>query len=200
MDDYRKTQQFLYNLKKKYSSLIELNKYQRNAYVLQNFFKKYILTPVCNLTKEEISMISGKYRMRCDAIYLNDDLKMIYDNINSDYHEKVCQANKENNSELKKIILESALTYKNDFIQSLFTSSANIKLHIMIDLTKYGINPDGKIYTNDSICYLDKINRERVKKAYDKINPETISGERFDQLLKCSKELCKFYNKKISTK
>lgn len=192
---YRKKQELLYNLKRKYSLLLELNKSKRQEWILTNIVKKRILFEIWNLTNEEINEIPSIYRYRCYLYEPNDDELL---NFNLMFDQHIDAINNETDSQIKKILLESFTDTKNlEFIQ-LIKSNRTQKIPIMLDLRIYGKEPTLPVVFGDKIFYLDDITKKHIKSSYEKINPLSIIGERFSQMIQHSKIIRDSYQKEIN--
>jgi hypothetical protein len=106
------------------------------------------------------------------------------------------------NDELYKLIDKTG-DYKMDLdIYKIFKQSLGINeihyntIHVIIDLSIYGQELDMPIIVNKETYYLDKLQKDRIKKIWSKINPNTESGKKFNIIIESSKSLCDAYNLK----
>jgi hypothetical protein len=70
------------------------------------------------------------------------------------------------------------------------------KIPIIINLSIHGYNPDIPIFYNNIIYQLDEFTKDKIKETFERINPNTLKGERFYQMINHSKILKDSYNKK----
>lgn len=192
---YRKKQEFLFNLRKKYSNLLELDKNKRTEWRLTNFAKRRIVFQVLNLGDDEIKNINPLYRYRC-YLYEPDDIELT--NINLIYDEYMESIKHETDEGIKKIMIESLAETRKVQMSSLLRSKKTLKIPVMLDLLVYGKDPDIPIIFGDKIYQLDEITKEHIKQSFERVNPMSIRGERFIQMLNHSKVLRDSYWKEIN--
>lgn len=192
LSKYRKEQQFLYNFKQKYSKLIELDDAKRKKWNFANFFKKRMLYDTVNKIDNEVD---GIFRFRCCAYETTDDFCSKIKTILEVYNDQIHTVDLEDDPEIKSI-LKSTLESEKEYQINLLISTSNL-VHqpVIIDMRLYEscsdkpINIDGKMY------YLGIDEQHRLKKSFNKVNIATLSGEKFIQMIKHSRALCKYYEK-----
>jgi len=192
LNKYRKEQQILYNFRTKYSKLIELNNEKRKSWNFTNFFRKRLFYDTVNKIDDEID---GIFRFRCYAYELDDEMYMSLKSLLDIFNDQMHIISIENDSELKSILSSSLEIEKEHQINSLISTSKLIKVPVIFDMRLYEscsdkpINIDGKMY------YLDINTQKKLKMEYNKVNIVNLSGEKFIQMIKHSKALCKYYEK-----
>jgi len=178
----------LEKIKLKYKDMLELDKTKRSAHQLTRFIRRKLLFHPINLSDDEIMQIPGIYRFRC-YVYCNDELDTL-----NELHEIQKQIiENEHDLSMKnimKISLEGEYLKK---YNTIIKSPLTIKYPIMLDLRIYGEATDMPIQVLDKIIFLDTMTKERIKNKYLLINPNTIMGERFNQLIEWSKEVSKSF-------
>lgn len=192
LQEYRKKQNLLFNLKKKYSVLLELNKNKRYEWILTNFAKKRILFSVCNMSNEEIKEIPSIYRYRC---YLYEPNQVELFNLNCLFESQMEIIKNENDRELKEILLETLIETRKKQMNELLKAPQTQKIPIMLDLRIYGNDPTLPIIFEEKIYELDELTKVNIKLTYDKVNESTHTGQRFRQMINHSKILRNSYNK-----
>lgn len=192
---YRQLNAFKFYLKTKYSKLLEFNKQTRDEWRLTNFVKKYVLFNVCNFSESEINEISGIYRFRCH-VYEYDEIEL--SEINQSYEIQKDAIDTETDQQLKQILQLSLEDEKTKQIKNLSKSKKTIKLPVMIDLRVYGPNPDIPICIGDKIFYFDDKTKTNIERSFNLINPNSLSGDRFCQMLNVSKILRDHYLNEIT--
>lgn len=178
---YRK----MMHIKYKYSTLLELDNNKRRKYKLLHFFKKhYLITPL-NMSYEEYKYIPSIYRYRC-YIYDSEELSNI-----KYMHELLVQEYSNYEEQTSDALIDIAnIEYSEKYNISKLTAN---KIPIMIDLRIYGETPTLEINFNDTTYYLDSNTQQHIIKLYEKIKPDSISAERFEQMIEWSKALCNMY-------
>ena len=194
---YRKKQEFLHKLKRKYSSLLEFDKKKRYEWILTNFAKKKILFQVCNISNDEIKEIPSIYRYRC-YLYEIDEEELLNLNMIFDSHMEAIKY--ENDKEIKKILLESLTETRKMQMVQLLHSEKTQRIPVMLDLRTYGNEPTMPIIFGDKVFELDEITREKIKASFDRVNMSSHKGQRFGQMLNHSKVLRDSYQKEINDK
>jgi hypothetical protein len=223
LQSYRNRQATLYNLKQKYSKLLDFDKISRSANRICNFIKKYVLFDVCNISDEQLHEINGIYRYRC---YVYDIDICEIDNVNAIVNAQIESLSYDENNDLdvdldiglsddsdtnkrKKIDIDDI--NRESYISLIFderrmrmdnltNSSTTIKYPVLLDLQLYGPNIDMGVYIGDKSCYLKEDTKLKIKKAYAKTSMESITGERFHQMIQYSKVLRDTYVNDISPK
>ena len=194
LSDYRNKHRILHAFRTKYKNTFEYNQIQRNAYVIQNFIKRHILFSVDNMSNEEILKINGIDRFRCIVYHIPDHFLSDFLEIMDNYeHNKItCMA--ETDTCIKHLLLSTLNEDKKKYIDELIKTGQIKKIYIMLNLK---IHTFGTIITiNDKNCYISFETQELIKTNCNKINLETITGEKFIQMLNHSKILCKYYIQK----
>jgi hypothetical protein len=186
LQQYRKKQEFLFNLKKKYSKLLEFNKKERNNWRLSNAFRRKLLFSVFNISDEEIKTIPGMYRYRC-YLYDVDETELLLLNSAFDAHSESIRY--EQDLSVRSVLLESLVETRKLQLTELFNSDKTMKIPVLLDLRIYGMDPDTPIFFGDKVYNLDEITKSKIKKSHEKINSVTIKGERFIQLMNHGKIL-----------
>lgn len=161
-------EKYLYD---KYKKLIELDPIKRAASIIVNAVRKRLLhTPI---NSDILETIPGKFRLRLHMTELNtfplDVQKNIFNNAIKD-------------SDIPQIIIES------------LKESYKPLYWIVIDLRTYGPYPELEIYTPDQILYLTEDQISKVKEVWNRVNPESSNGIRFQQMLDSSKSLSILYD------
>lgn len=197
LEEYRKRQDFLFKLKRKYSTLLELDKNKRNEWILTNFVKKHFLIPTYNLTTEEIKLIPSIYRYRCYLYEFNENEMLELDTMCEDQMNLI---RNEFDREIKTVLLESLLEERKKKIDQLRKSTNTQKIPIMLDLRIYGNDPTLPICFEDKVFELDDITKDKIKIAYSKVDERTHQGQKFIQMLNHSKILRNSYNNIKSNK
>lgn len=175
---YEKIQRQKY-LHDKYKNLLEFDPTKRSASRIVNAVKRYILHDPINIDQQ--NTIPGLFRLRLLMSELNkfplDIQRDILNNI-SQGHDTVTT---------------------NSLIQSFKDSTA--LYWIVIDLRIYGPYPEIPIQldNSDKVLYLSDEQINKVKSTWDKINPNSISGIRFQQMLDSSKTLSTLYHLSIQS-
>ncbi|AYV76363.1 MAG: hypothetical protein Terrestrivirus5_185 [Terrestrivirus sp.] len=217
MDLYREEQRKKYerNTRKqylidKYSNLLILDSFNRSLHRIKYFTKKYVLRDVANKNSYKENKIPGLFTLRLQMtefnLYTTDLQKSILDDINKGNETNRKQLIDEvtagiTEDVLKQAIIESLglnninndITEKCPLIESkLFT--------VMIDLRIYGKIPDMPIFVleTDQTLYLTEEQKKYIAKIWNKIDPETTNGMRYQQMIDCSKSLVELYTKKYS--
>lgn len=173
-------------LKEKYASLIDLNKPRCAATRIVRFAKRHFFVEPLNLDSTEIKFIPPIYRFRC-SVYIGDEMK----EIDSIYNARLAALESEEDEIMKSIMKESAeIEWKNDIL--LAKQNMN-KINIMLDLRIYGMDPNIPVYLGEDIIELDIDTKNKIKKSYYKVIPDSPSLERFEQLVDWSKCLSQVY-------
>ncbi len=192
LSKYRKEQQFLYNFKQKYSKLIELNDDKRKKWNFTNFFRKRLFYDTINKIDVDVD---GIFRFRCYAYETTDDFCSKFRTILEIYNDQMHSVNLEDDSEIKSILKSTLESEKDHQINLLITTLNLVHQPVIFDMRLYEscsdkpINIDGKIY------YLGTGEQNRLKNSFNKVNMTTLSGEKFVQMIKHSRALCKYYEK-----
>lgn len=194
LSNYRKKHELMYNLRQKYSDLLEFDKIKRSASRICNFAKKKILYTPYNSSKNEIGNIPGIYRFRC-YIYDIDEFNEInkhksikYDALKKEKHTK------EETDMIKKTIKNYVYMRQKELLDS---DMEYIKYPILLDLREFtyiqdDILSDVTVYFCDKLYTLDEMTLERMREQCDKIN-NPLRKEKFLQIINHSKALCKTY-------
>ena len=191
----RKKQAFIFNLKRKYSKLLEFDKTTRTEWRLTNFAKKKVLFTVCNLSDSEIKEIDGLFRYRCYLCEL-DDTEVA--TLNSIFEAHMEAIKYEKDDAIRSVLLDSLMETRKQQMRELLQSSTTLKFPVMLDLRIYGPDPSIPVMFNDKLYELDEITKENIKASFERINPATLKGERFKQMLNHSKILRDSYDKEIN--
>lgn len=189
-DDKLKKEMRKEYLKIKYANLIELDFTKRMATRIVRFMKKYLFINPININHDDIEKIPGIFRFRC-YVYDNDSR---IDEIEHTFIEQLdvitCCGE---DAETTQILRESLLIDKNTKLQKLLASNSIMKYSIMLDLQIYGIDANFPVSINDKTYKLDDFTKEKLKIAFNKINPSSLNGEKFIQMINHSKALCATY-------
>lgn len=185
----------LEHIKNKYKDILEFDPIKRSNYRIVNFLKKHFFIKPINTSQIDIDDIPSFFRYRCYVYDIESEIRAI-----EDLYESRLNIIDEDDEELfKESLKESLLNEKNKFITDLLNSSTVIKLPILIDLQIYGTDPKTPIYFNDKMYYLNESTRKKISIAFEKINPSSLRGEKFKQMIEHSKALCETYKKDIET-
>lgn len=172
-------------LKDKYSKLIVLDYIQRSAARIQSFVKRYVFkTTYINNEK-----IPGIFRKRMPITELNlldsETQKLI------DETSPIDMFNDDDmNADIRDILKESL----KDSIKK--TTNYPIIGYVMVDMRLYGNIPELQFYIQElnQQCTFTHDQQSYLKHLWNKINPETIDGLRFNQMIDASKELVLLFN------
>lgn len=162
INNYRLKKQEEYNkkiklegIKEKYQNLLVMDKKLLSIIRIQRYLKKNKLYEPQNITKDDIINIPSIYRYRLKLSELNTfDFYNEYDKEME--RDLLNILNKTNSSELNKI-------------------------NAMIDLRIYGDKPNSIVFINDKEYYLSYKQKQKIKKLWMRINPDTRSGIIFQQ-------------------
>jgi hypothetical protein len=174
-------------LKNKYAQLIELDPIRCAVGRIVKFVKKYLLIAPINIDSAKISEISGIFRFRCYVYDIDCELSSIQETFSSQIEAISCC---DEDYDVKQIMKESLAIDKNILMQQLLESNSMIKYPVMLDLQIYGIDPNAYVFFNDNKYIIDDFTRIKMINIYNRVNPYTLTGEKFIQMLNHSKALC----------
>lgn len=195
LQKYREEQKFLFNFKQKYSKLIEIDDTKRRQWNLIHFMKKRLLFDVINKTSEEISEIDGIFRFRCYIFRPIEEFRSEYEIETISFQNSLDIIKLESDSSLQNTMKQSLNDERRKSLKIMIIHGLIIKYPIMLDLRLYGLDPNMPIMYDDEIYHLDDDTQDRLRREYEKVNPSTLAGEKFFQIIKHSKALCAYYNK-----
>jgi hypothetical protein len=181
---YRQKQAFRHYLSTKYSKLLEFNKKTRSEWILTNFARKKILFNVCNMSESEINEIEGIYRFRCYIIEF-DEIELF--ELNEFFNTQMESIHFEPDEEIKNILLKSLMDERIVQMHNLGKSKKSLRIPIMLDLRLYGQNPDIPFYFGDKVYELDGFTKANIARSFGLVNPTSVTGERYKQMLNESK-------------
>lgn len=179
-----------YYLQQKYGKLLEFDKEKRSLWRIINFLKKKVFISVCNLTDEEIKEINGVYRYRC---FLNEFDEADLLSLNEVFDIQMESIKFEPDESIRKIMLDTLIEERRVQMNDLIKSSKTMRYPVMLDLRIYGPNPDMGVTFSDRIFELDDTTKLHIRNTYERINPSSIVGERFIQMLNHSRILRNSY-------
>jgi hypothetical protein len=176
----------------KYKEKICLNPTDRAAFRIQYFAKKYFYRPLINLSNKEQSLIPNKYLLRLKFTKANKEKPV---QIQNQTNANISDIDKIYNAELEQAIQQS-LQFDNDFAKTnkliANDDSNNIEdFYVGVDLREYSktpYNPFSIFYPNDYYLTFQQV--EYVRRLWNRINPDTENGKRFEQELKYGRALC----------
>lgn len=191
MDDllaYRRNQQNKFRLLeigKKYADLIRwlfLKKEQKAPYIITIFIRRKILVTPIN---EVDDSIPGLFRLRCH-VYDQALVAMI----NENHLLRTLEIENESNTDVRNIMMQTYIQDTTKFLKE----NSQISYLVVIDLRIYGLDPDIPIMIENDLFQMDSFTKQKIVDSYNRINPVTISGERYQQMINWSKALCQAYN------
>ena len=177
IDLYRAEQKIKYEKKMlmkrifdKYSVLLELNREKLAACRIVRFIKKFYF-------KENIKddKVPGIYKIRMNMTELNSfPLEIQKDNY-KDYLTT--------DQVMNKIIIDT------------ISESFKFVCVVVLDLRLYGLYPEMEIFIPGKglVLYLSESQILKIKQTWNKIDPETSTGIRFNQMIGASKSLATLY-------
>lgn len=181
ISSYREEQKLKYEKKKreeyirdKYQQFAEYDPIKRAARIITNAMKKHLLPTPINL--DTLATIPGQFRFKLQVTELNtyplEIQKDIFNNITKGYDH----------------------TTSKTLLQSLKESYVSL-YWIVIDLRIYGPCPEISIYLTelDQMLYLTEDQINKIKSIWINLDPETVNGIRFQQMLDSSKTLAVLY-------
>ena len=181
-----------YELSKKYKDLLELDNVKRSVYKIHRFINRHILHECENITKEQIDSIPGIYRIRFKLndsnlttdkpkskpaktlqSILDESEKAYFDKINRELYEDFIDIYEED-TEMKDI--------DEDIVEYVMNMSAkDSSVNACLDLRTYGKDMSQPVYVNDKLYYLNHMQQNKLKKMWNKVDPETVKGLQFKQ-------------------
>jgi hypothetical protein len=185
----------LANIQNKYKDILEFDPIKRSNCRIVNFLKKHFFIKPKNISQLDIDEIPPLFRYRCYVYDIISELETI-DEI---YQMQLKNINDDDDEIFKDTIKESLLDEKNKMLTHLFASQTTTKYPVLIDLRIYGSDTSTPIYFNDNMYYLDEITRKKISKIYNKVNPSTLIGEKFNQMIEHSKALCATFHADLET-
>ncbi len=88
---------------------------------------------------------------------------------------------------------ESTYTYNEETKEVIETPKPYDNV-IVLDISIYAVYEGLPIYCNGFELPMKQKHLDRIQEIWRKINPETTSGIRFNQMLNSSKQICKYFN------
>ena len=167
----------------KYKNLIVLDKKTRSAFRIQHFAKKYVFRNTLN----HISDLPGLFRQRINMTNLN----------------MMSQNEREAIEETRNIMISSMVEDVDDpdmreaLIMSIPPEEYQTIGCIMVDLRIYGpfFDLNSIVLVSGASFTFTSEQRKLITDNWDAVNPDTSRGIRYGQMIECSKELVKVYNK-----
>jgi len=201
----------LVKIKEKYSKLLILNKKERSACRISNFSKKRLLNVPVNCTKEQIDAIPGifRYRVRIYELDPTNNLQSQEEPHGADsdtidqyiLDDAICNDSYDDDPVLKQIMKESLMAFqKQQMVQQCSENKPNIQkpssvcVWILLDLRIYGPNPKLPFYLKDKETFLTDQQQKNISELWHRVNPESVSGMRFQQYIDFTKTIAKSYN------
>jgi hypothetical protein len=159
-------------LHEKIKKFAESSPTERAANVINKAIRKHLLPIPINA--DALPSIPGHFRQRLQMTEINtfplEIQKEIFNN-----------ATQGNDANTSKAIIDS-----------LKESYAPLYC-VVIDLRIYGLCPEMGISESDQMLYLTEDQINKTKNAWDRVNPDTPNGIRFQQLLDSSRTLATLY-------
>jgi hypothetical protein len=180
-------------IENKYKDLIILDKITRSIYRIKYFIKKYVFRETIN----HIYDIPGLFRKRLAIRKINLYDHMMQEAIEIEKMNKFTEAIEEltagiveEEEYMRETIIES---YK--FINEA-TDKDDILYWIQIDLNIYGPYPEIPFYIDkyQHTLYFTKEQQNTLKLLWDQIDPTSVNGLRYQQMLDSTKALVELYN------
>lgn len=170
MEQIRREKQMQYDkIKRKDDLMAKISQYlsfdpkEKAAYRITKYAKRHFLKPTVNMDPDDIP---GVFRMR---LLITDKNK------NKNFKPKK-DKKKDEDAELNRAILESLGIKPEDSPEE--PKSKNDPFWVCIDLRVYGPDPYQAIYVNDIEYYFSLDQIHRIHDVWEKIDPNTIQGER----------------------